>query len=1401
MNSCHKRINMSTAASPIEIFLGRLCPLILDFGDDTNLVEEFSKSFSTTKVKEVINSFLLESTTSAIFIEYEKIQDSEENRVTMEPFTFSLEPNPVSDRLVVSLSLVKCNALPIDSTLSIASQVRVIKLHNNLAAVTPTISSTASSTEEKSGGNRNSDNDTSNLSNQDTEGSAHGLQALYDFVHYTFGPLIRSLDAGGKIDPDSNNNNTSSNIHPNSSSQTLPAVAKSLKEFEYALKNCMQHTEIPRVNFQLEPEIQEAVNTCDKVTKIDGSSGGSSRPSLDQLGFGSMEDTDILSRLASSVKRWTIDIQKVTSLDRDINAGAAVQEINFWRNMEAALEHVDTQVESTGVLLTIEILNREKQFYVTMPFRQDTGLSKAKKKVEGYMLLLRDFPINSILTSSDIKQMTDAIMSIFNHLRRMKSAQYPVERAFRLLEAISRDLSYQIIDVLASLRLMKLSYDTFVELTDGCDHLFRTWDEQSSHFRELARDIAKKRGENRGALPTGLTLDHRSLQSRIEDVREFRKNHEKLRDVISRVLPSEVASEVGDNVNNGSGATNDVLAAYQHMLGIDVLDVSKEGKMKWESAKRNYEIRIDRVESQITEKLTDLLATAKTGDEKFRVFSKFNALFFRHRIRGAIQQHQAGLISTVKEDIHQLQNMFKRSYTRSEAEKMSSVRDLPPMSGKIIWAKQIERQLNMYIERIEAVLGKDWERHSEGRSLKAICDSFRRKLATQPIFDEWMAKINIARTNNPDFEVNGNIFSIVEKKNYDNTNILSLQVSFDPDIIMLFKEVRNLDWLNQTSSDRNHFRVPYTLKIISDEAKEKYPYAMALNETLRTYQSTLSKVDDSLKPLVAGLHRSVQSKIHGAFKNHIRWDSEGLEYYVKELSEQIYLLQDRVNDLLDKSNTINEQITLLLKCQYNKVEFSNILLSIQKVVDELNLAEYTNLDEWTLILERRIEKELIKRLNYAIVSWTSALKIRWNETNKSSNKNNSDTSDNNDNNDNSSNSSSSNEINEIMKLKMVSDHTNILLESLPDTIHELGLRNQVLMLRPPLEAARVIWHNLLNSLILTVTTLERIQSSRYDDAFASSSPSKLSSRGNNNFKQYNEDEEEEIRNKSYSHIITNVSPIVLKHAYSFIEMNVIEVEKYVQNWFQYQALWDMAPSVVFETLGDSVSKWQQLLRDIKNARSTFDNHDTAKEFGFIVVDYGAVQQKVIDKYDAWHKDMLIKFGSMVNTSMRNFHTTIQKARTELEIRTLDADIIELIEYVTSVQEYRQYLDEWTILLETFKTSQRLLQSQRYRFPSDWMWLANIEGEWDAFQQILDRKWKDMEKRIPLLQKRILNEDRLLEISINVTEKEWKLERNEKLMKSTNPVEALRTLDQFDQRLKILNENYNRIIKEQQQQQQ
>ena len=48
----------------------------------------------------------------------------------------------------------------------------------------------------------------------------------------------------------------------------------------------------------------------------------------------------------------------------------------------------------------------------------------------------------------------------------------------------------------------------------------------------------------------------------------------------------------------------------------------------------------------------------------------------------------------------------------------------------------------MYMDRVEAVLGKGWETHVDGQKLKANVDSFRVKLNTQELFEDWSRKIN-----------------------------------------------------------------------------------------------------------------------------------------------------------------------------------------------------------------------------------------------------------------------------------------------------------------------------------------------------------------------------------------------------------------------------------------------------------------------------------------------------------------------------------------------------------------------------------------------------------------------------------------------------------------------------------
>lgn len=53
------------------------------------------------------------------------------------------------------------------------------------------------------------------------------------------------------------------------------------------------------------------------------------------------------------------------------------------------------------------------------------------------------------------------LQAIFNHLRKIRNTKYPIQRALRLVEAISRDLVNQMLKVLGTRRLMYIGFDEF----------------------------------------------------------------------------------------------------------------------------------------------------------------------------------------------------------------------------------------------------------------------------------------------------------------------------------------------------------------------------------------------------------------------------------------------------------------------------------------------------------------------------------------------------------------------------------------------------------------------------------------------------------------------------------------------------------------------------------------------------------------------------------------------------------------------------------------------------------------------------------------------------------------------------------------------------------------------------
>ncbi|KAG7158919.1 Dynein heavy chain, cytoplasmic-like [Homarus americanus] len=1133
-------------------------------------------------------------------------------------------------------------------------------------------------------------------------------ETLHAIVANAVAPYFKSfVKESGKIERDGD--------------KMAPSVEKKIAELEMGLLHLQQNIDIPDISLPIHPTVAQVIKKCaDEGT----------RPKVADFGD-RVEDSNFLNQLQNGVARWIREIQKVTKLDRDPSSGTALQEISFWLNLERALLKIQDKRESLEVALTLDVLKHGKRFHATVSFDTDTGLKQALATVNDYAPLMKDFPLNDLLAATELEKIRSAVQAIFNHLRKIRSTKYPIQRALRLVEAISRDLSSQILK--------------FEKVMSQCFDVFITWDDEYEKLQGLLRDIVKKKRDEQLKMVWRVSPAHKKLQLRMEQMRKFRRQHEQLRTVIVRVLRPTVVKTTtladGDTAElkpemdaADLNAIEEVNLAYENVKEVDGLDISKEGTEMWEAALKRYDERIDRVETRITARLRDQLGTAKNANEMFRIFSRFNALFVRPHIRGAIREYQTQLIQRVKDDIESLHEKFKVQYPQSKSCRMSHVRDIPPVSGSIIWAKQIDRQLTAYMRRVEDVLGKGWESHVEGQKLKGDGDSFRLKLNTQDIFDDWARKVQQRNLG-----VSGRIFAIeMHRSKTGKGNECKLKVNFLPEIITLSKEVRNLKNLG--------FRVPLAIVNKAHQANQLYPFAISLIESVRTYERTLEKMEDktNILLLVAGMRKEVQGLVSEGMS--LVWESYKLDPYVQRLAECVFSFQEKVDDLLVLEEQLDIDVRSLDTCQYAHFTFAEILNKIQKAVDDLSLHQYSNLHIWVQRLDEQVEKKLAGRLQAGMQAWTAALQGQRQKD-------------------------------EDIDIPMDTDtpdkptHKPGGDPKITQVVQEVRITNQTMYMHPTIEEARYQIMQQFFSWQAIVTSQNRIQSTRYQVGL------------------------DRPTAQVYRNLLIKLPDehVYIKAAYHAVDMVVFEVTNYVKEWLQYQALWDLQPDHLYGQLGDDVSKWMKLLQDIKQCRTTFDTSDTRRSFGPIVVDYTKVQSKVSLKYDSWHKDVLSKFGQLLGQEMTHFHAQVSKSRSELEQQSIDAaSTSDAVTLITYVQSLKRKMKSWEKHVDMYKEGQRILERQRFQFPNQWLHVDNIEGEWGAFNEIIRRKDSSIQTQVASLQLKIVAEDKAVESRTNDFLQDW--EHGKPVEGHLRPDEALQRLILYESKFTRLKDDRDNVAK-------
>ena len=1226
------------------------------------------------------------------------------------------------------MALIK-RAQPIDPRIPIASQIQVINLPGLAALNNPTTAQTP---------------------------TVSPFEILHSVVHLALAPYFdactkgQDLLGGGKGRSDAD------------SKTGVPSTKKKIAELELSLLHLQQNIEIPELHLPLPDVVQDTINTA---------SLENAKPAFEMIPSALLSDSRFLNDLQNTVNSWIKSIQAITKMSRDPDSGTATQEINFWLSMELALEGIEAQLRSDGVQLTMDILRHAKRFQATTSFRADTGLQDASEKVQKYNQLMRNFPLDELLAATSLQKVQYSLDSIFNHLnRKLRVCPYPVARALPLVSAISGDLDTQLRSLLHGRTLMHLNFRDFCQVIDSTQSIWKTWDEHVKDFTNVAREVTRRRNEK--FIPIKITPRHTKTQERLDYINTFRVNHEQLQRTIVNVLgPKSQRNSLVDEVDDDMvviveeigdvDAVEEVAQAFAALKDVDVLDVSAEGTQIWEQAEIAYSERTSRVENSIIARLRDRLATAKTANEMFRVFSKFNALFVRPKIRGAISEYQSQLIDNVKRDIAALHERFKQQYGHSEAHAMAQLRDLPPVSGAIIWARQIERQLDGYMKKVEDVLGRNWALHSEGQKLLNESNMFRTKLDTTPIFTSWLHDVNRRRVS-----ISGRLFGIAKNRALGNS--LELTVNFDPHVIALFKEVRNLLWLN--------YQVPHAINNVSKEVKRVYPYAVSLMESVRGLAQTSRTIDEmsQVSILLSGYLRDAQNLIMKGIP--LKWESFVHSYdlhlkqmpqlsngslldrstgtgrgeskhvqFVRDFSGSISTLQDKTALLANISTTIQKSIAELRTCPYTSSAFSTRLETIQSAVDQLNLENYANLRFWVGEMNRDIEDILLERLRNAMIMWTK-------EFDKSVVDNVNDDS--------------------THKRTASEDEETSYVPAFRQLVHEVSMRNQVIYLEPPPEYARADWNSQLQEWLGIACNLPLIRASRYEMRVGVTSIQPPDSR--------------------FTYLPCRcVSD--LQSVYEVIERRIRDVVEYVDKWLQFQSLWDLQSEQVYDMLGEDLGGWLQLLQEIRKARSTFDTSESSRSFGNVTIDYEQVQAKVNSKYDQWQHEILIRFAGRLSTRVREIYAEVQKCRRDLEGQSLEASsTAQAVSLITMVQHSRRKVETWEPEIEIFRKGQTTLTRQRYQFPGDWLFVEQIDHEWAALNEILSRKLKVVEDQTDALRAKILAEDQIVSEKITKIISQWNEEKP--ISGTIAPDAASSTLNSFQNRITNLRDDSDMVSK-------
>ncbi|KAH3668241.1 hypothetical protein OGAPHI_001995 [Ogataea philodendri] len=659
----------------------------------------------------------------------------------------------------------------------------------------------------------------------------------------------------------------------NTSSQSVTSTQKKISELTLSFQHLQQTIQVPNLLISAHPIIKNTVQTNQYLAAF----------SIDLLDENTKTDSKFLNELQSIVNDWAKQVQNITQLVHEPSDGTTLEEVNFWASKEVALLAIQEQLKSPEVQLTLDILRSAKRYHATVTFA-DTGIADSLNLTIKYTQLLKDLPINDLLSAQSLEKVEDAIFAIFEHLRKLRVTMYPIPRAIELCQTIVEDIIHCIISILFNKNVMELNFAEFSATSHQIDNVLDQIAENVKEFISMARELLRKRSDKFIAVKITIPDDVRQKMIKIT---EFRQQHEQLNNIMSQVAQINRTAEYSDDLDD----------AYDLVRNSNPFNFGTDGQRAWLQAEKSYLKKIASLENKLIELLRESLQQSGSPNERFTTLEKYSFLLTRTSIRTSIFDHQHELLQVIQNDLSLLQEEFKRQkYTQQ----VLQLRSLPRFTSLIIWAGQAKFKIEFLVSRLELVLTKDWSKYPEGKKIESEIKLFLEKLDIDQIYTEWLASFN---ENSKQAIIEQKIFKIDRTESKD----LKIKVNLSATDADLFKEVQMLQIMG--------FDVPRNISSLSQILETVYPIASALNSSVINLESTISQIDQlgELKVLLSPYLDAILNSVLAL--SQFEWTA---------LANAQILIDSGLNDLDEvrifqaAKNFETETIALLQKFEYLK---------------------------------------------------------------------------------------------------------------------------------------------------------------------------------------------------------------------------------------------------------------------------------------------------------------------------------------------------------------------------------------------------------------------------------------------------------------------------------------------------